>query len=179
VNAAPGEAARIAAPRAVLSFARVNRPGFSGHDPEMQKHHLLPLALIARGTFARFFEAVDPASELFLDYRANGMLLPCREHQVLRLGLPLHRGPHPRYSELVWQRVGQIERAWSAERRSKACAARRASRMRLALLQRALRRQLLAPGRRAHLNTRDPLGQGRDFTVLDRMAKQLWAATQG
>lgn len=161
-----------------LPFARVNRRGSAGYDPAMQKHHLLPLALLSRGTFARFFEAVDPHRALFADYRANGMLLPCREHQVLRLGLPLHRGPHPCYSELVWQRVGQIERDWCGASRAGEQAARRMSCMRLVLLQRALRRHLLVPGQSARLNTRDPLGQGRDFTALDRMAEQLWAATR-
>lgn len=174
----PGDAPRTASARTALPFARVNRPGSPGYDPAMQKHHLLPLALVTRGTFERFFEAVDPRFALFRDFRANGLFLPCRERQVLRLGLPLHRGPHPHYSELVWQRVGQIERAWSGEIGAGAGAARQSSCMRLALLQRALRRQLLAPGRLARLNTRDPLGKGRDFTALDRMAEQLWAATR-
>lgn len=144
----------------------------------MQKHHLLPLALVTRGTFDRFFAAVDPGRLLFEDFRANGMLLPCREPQVLRLGLPLHRGPHPRYSEVVWQRIGQIERDWAESRPRDEGRSLEASRMRLLLLQRGLRRQLIAPGRRLRLNTRDPLGEGRDFAELDRMAALLWAATR-
>lgn len=50
--------------------------------------------------------------------------------------------------------------------------------MRLRLLQRALRRRLLEPGRkRILLNRNDPLGTGVDFSFLDAMADSLWAAT--
>ncbi|MEO1921760.1 MAG: AHH domain-containing protein [Sphingomonadaceae bacterium] len=156
----------------------MNRRGSPAYDPAMQKHHLLPLALVTRGTFDRFFAAVDPGRLLFEDYRANGLLLPCREPQVLKLGLPLHRGPHPRYSEVVWQRVGQIERDWAKATDESSRSKAEHSRMRLLLLQRGLRRQLVAPGRRMRLNMRDPLGEGRDFTELDRMAALLWAATR-
>lgn len=164
--------------RAILPFARINRSGSPGHDPALQKHHLLPLALISGGRFERFLSAIDPGGRLFADFRVNGLLLPCRERQALRLGLPLHRGPHPRYSEIVWQRVGQIEREWAGSTDQVPASARTNSRMRLALLQRGLRRLLIAPGRRLRLNTSDPLGYGRDFTELDRMAELLWAATR-
>lgn len=50
--------------------------------------------------------------------------------------------------------------------------------MRLALLQRALRRRLLDDRRRLVLNRRDPLGAGFDFAALDAMAERLWAGTQ-
>ena len=50
--------------------------------------------------------------------------------------------------------------------------------MRVELLQRALRRRLLAPERaRMRLNRSDPLGTGLDFTELDAMADALWAGT--
>jgi hypothetical protein len=50
--------------------------------------------------------------------------------------------------------------------------------MRLALLQRALRRRLLAERRRLVLNRADPLGTGRDFAELDAMADLLWRETE-
>lgn len=158
-----------------LPFSAVNRSGAPDHDPGLQKHHLLPLMLLKRPTFDRVFDTVGIARAGFHDFRRNGMLLPCREDAVLRLGLPLHRGPHPRYSELVWQRVGQIERDWTA-----ACdpgMGLEHAHMRLSLLQRALRRRLLAPVPRLQLNMRDPLGSGRDFSEIDRMAELLWQAT--
>ena len=49
--------------------------------------------------------------------------------------------------------------------------------MRLTLLQGALRRRLLTETRRLKLNTRDPLGMGRDFSHLDAMAEALWRNT--
>ena len=161
-----------------LSFRQVNRRGAPGHDPGLQKHDLLPVGLLRRPSLKRFFDRLDWQADGLDDFRANGLLLPCRERTVLRLGLPLHRGPHPRYSELVWQRVGQIEREFSqlAERRSHP--AREQAVMRLGLLQRALRRRLLSQKRPLALHARDPLGQARDFSEIDRMAETLWAATE-
>jgi hypothetical protein len=50
--------------------------------------------------------------------------------------------------------------------------------MRLALLQSALRRRLLATlGKRLLLNRRDPCGGLVDFSELDAMADALWGAT--
>jgi hypothetical protein len=48
----------------------------------------------------------------FHDFRRNGMLLPATDEEALRLGLPLHRGPHRSYNELVLERMGQIEAGW-------------------------------------------------------------------
>jgi hypothetical protein len=90
--------------------------------------------------------------------------------------MPLHRGPHPRYNEVVIARVGRIEARWSLARRHDDAAALIEALMRLHLLQRALRRRLLAQRRRVVLNRKDPLGTGFDFTELDAMAESLWAA---
>ena len=50
--------------------------------------------------------------------------------------------------------------------------------MRMRLLQRALRRSLLMPCHpRFQLNTRDPVGQGVDFSELDAMAESIWVGT--
>ena len=50
--------------------------------------------------------------------------------------------------------------------------------MRLALLQAALKRRLLATlGKRLLLNRRDPCGGSVDFSQLDAMADALWGAT--
>ncbi|EGD58889.1 hypothetical protein Y88_0950 [Novosphingobium nitrogenifigens DSM 19370] len=114
----------------------------------------------------------------FHDFRRNGMLLPATDEEALRLGLPLHRGPHRSYNELVLERMGQIEAGWQKARRG-----RRSERasvealMRIDLLQRALRRRLLNPGswRGRTLNARDP---ALDFSHLDRMAESLWMETE-
>ena len=59
------------------------------------------------------FETLDARRIGFNDFRRNGLLLPAREETAQRLALPLHRGPHRTYNQMVIQRVGEIERGWS------------------------------------------------------------------
>ena len=113
----------------------------------------------------------------FDDFRANGLLLPATEDATIRTGMPLHRGPHRQYNELVIERVGRIEARWSQARLRDKQAALEEALLRLALLQSALRRRLLSERRRMILNRKDPLGTGFDFTELDAMAETLWDAT--
>lgn len=122
------------------------------------------------------FETALRAAVGFDDFRANGLLLPATEQAALRTAMPLHRGPHQRYNEVVIARVGRIEAGWAFTRRRDDDAALAEALLRLNLLQGALRRQLLATHRRVLLNRNDPLGTGYDFTVLDAMAESLWAA---
>lgn len=90
--------------------------------------------------------------------------------------MPLHRGPHRRYNEVVIARVGRIEEEWANGCPRHPEAALEDALMRLQLLQTALRRQLLSERRRVLLNRRDPLGTGFDFSELDAMAEALWTA---
>ncbi len=165
--------------RARLPFRAVNRAGQPGHDPSLQRHHLLPCQLRTRRCFARLIGQLDPARLGFDDFRRNGLLLPSRSEAARRTGLPLHRGPHRDYNAMVIERVGQIEAAWSARQARNSHAAGEDALFRLALLQRTLRRRLLdPPGRPLRLNRHDPLGTGFDFTQLDAMAETLWSGTQ-
>jgi hypothetical protein len=144
----------------------------------MQRHHLLPRQLLSAGCFAALFDRLGRERVGFDDFRRNGLLLPCTERAAMRFGLPLHRGPHRDYNALVFERVGQIEGGWAARRRRAPEGALEEALMRLALLQRALRRRLLADRSRLLLNRTDPLGRGRDFTELDAMAERLWRETE-
>lgn len=164
--------------RARISFRSVNRKGAPGHDPGLQRHHLLPRQSLQSACFGRLFEAVGRERIGYNDFRRNGLLLPAAESTALRLGLPLHRGPHRDYNELVIERIGQIERSWSEERFRAPEVALGQARMRLALLQRALRRSLLDDRRRLRLSRKCPLGTGYDFRELDAMAEKLWLGTQ-
>ncbi len=168
--------------RTRLPFRAVNCRDAPDYRPGMQRHHLLPLQLLRGHCHGALFRAIGPDRLGFDDFRANGLLLPSCEQSAVRIGLPLHRGPHRSYNELVAQRVGQIEADWSALRRRRPELALDQALMRLGLLQRALRRRLLAQRRRMRLNRRDPLGQrlapGVDFSELDAMAERLWGATQ-
>lgn len=159
-----------------IAFSAVNARGSMGYDPALQRHHLLPRQLLSERCFGRMFAVVGRGRVGFDDFRCNGLLLPGREDASLRTGMPLHRGPHHRYNEVVIARVGRIEARWSAARRQDEEAALNEALMRLHLLQGALRKQLIAARRRVLLNRKDPLGTGFDFTELDAMAELLWAA---
>jgi hypothetical protein len=159
-----------------LPFHAVNVPGAPGYAPHLQRHHILPRQAAAAGAFADMFARFGCERLGFNDFRRNGLLLPATEAAAMRIGLPLHRGPHRRYNELVIERVGQIEASWQRTRGRDGDCATRAALMRIDLLLRALRRRLLDhrrwPGR--PLNRQDP---ALDFSHLDRMADHLWGAT--
>lgn len=161
-----------------LSFRSVNRRDTLGYEPGLQRHHLLPRQLLSRRCFAAMLEMVGTERIGFDDFRSNGLLLPANDTAAVRIGLPLHRGPHRTYNELVIERVGQIEAGWSAQRLLAPEVALLVAKQRLELLQRALRRRLLDQQRRRFaLNRHDPLGNGIDFAELDAMAEQLWPET--
>lgn len=123
------------------------------------------------------FETIGCERIGFDDFRFNGLLLPATDAATMRTGMPLHRGPHKRYNEVVIERVSCIEASWAKERGKNAELALAHAIFRLQLLQSALRRRLLSERRRMILNRKDPLGSGFDFTELDAMAEALWAAT--
>lgn len=130
--------------------------------------------------FARFFDEVDRRAVGFEDFRANGLLLPATSSAALKTGLPLHRGPHRHYNELVAERVGQIEASWSRSCAKDGWQAKRDALMRLHLLQRGLRRRLMERERRAlFLSRKDPFRPGVDFTELDAMADAIWQSISG
>lgn len=168
--------------RAALSFRAVNRRDAPGYDPGLQRHHILPRQVLTWPSLTPLFHELGTDRIGFDDFRRNGLLLPASDRAAVRIGLPLHRGPHRTYNELVLERIGQIEAGWAMQRRRAPELALGDALMRLELLQRALRRRLLDQRRRLRLNTRDPLaqgplGQGVDFTELDAMAALLWPDT--
>lgn len=163
--------------RPALSFSSVNRQGCVGYAPDLQRHHLLPRQALSQAGLGRMFDALDPKAVGFHDFRRNGILLPARTSAATRTGLPLHCGPHRDYNRMVIDRLGRIEMAWSRHCQGDSDAPRREALMRLAILQRALRRRILDTRRPVRFNRNDPLGAGKDFTLLDRMAEELWLAT--
>jgi len=160
-----------------LSFRAVNRRDRPGFEPGLQRHHILPREILSRGCFGSMLTALGHGHVDFDDFRSNGLLLPANDVAAVRIGLPLHRGPHRDYNAMVIERVGQIEAGWSATRLRAPEVALIEAYQRLELLQRALRRRLLAQQRRLRLNRNDPLGNGLDFSELDAMADLLWPAT--
>ncbi len=164
--------------RRSIRFRSVNRRGFPGFEAGLQRHHLLPRQILGHRCFAALFAAIGRDRLCFDDFRSNGLLLPANDDAAIRHALPLHRGPHNAYNAMVTERVGQIEQGWSANRLRAPEVALTDAFARLALLQRALRRRLLAQHQRLTLNRNDPLGNGVDFTELDTMAGLLWPATE-
>jgi hypothetical protein len=164
-------------PRKRLPFRAVNRRGSPQHDPGLQRHHLLPRQLLGEACFEPLFDILGADRIGFDDFRLNGLLLPASEEGALRLALPLHRGPHRNYNQMVIERVGSVERQWSRQNLADPHGAAQMALMRLAVLQRALRRRLLDERKPLRLNRRDPLGRGIDFSDLDAMAEILWGAT--
>jgi len=169
--------ARPASARACIPFHTVNRRGSPEHDPGLQRHHLVPRQLLGQRCFGTMFGEIGRELVGFDDFRRNGLLLPSTEDATLRTGIPLHRGPHREYNEVVIERVGRIEERWSAVREQTPEAALCEAFDRLSLLQSALRRRLLNERCRVILNRKDPLGTGFDFGELDAMAESLWEAT--
>ena len=165
--------------RSRLSFRAVNKPGKPGYQSGMQRHHLLPRQLVSSKSFRRFFDVIGRERVGFDDFRFNGLLLPALEKAARILGLPLHRGPHPQYNEVVFQRVAQIEAGWNKRRQENEDLAAEEVLMRMRLLQAALRRSLLKPAsRRIKLNKNDPFGEAVNFSDLDAMADSLWSDTE-
>ena len=165
--------------RSRLSFRAVNRRGAPDHDPGLQRHHVLPRQLLGQRCFGALFDTIGRERIGFDDFRSNGLLLPATEAAAVRIGLPMHRGPHGTYNAMVIERVGQIEGGWAALRLKAPEVALQDALMRLELLQRALRRRLLDGGRRPlTLNRLDPAGRQVDFTELDAMAEALWNGTE-
>ena len=160
--------------RARLPFREVNRRGTPTYDPALQRHHLLPCQLLKFPCFTRLFDALGLWRVGFDDFRRNGLLLPAREEAAVRLGMPLHRGPHREYNEMVIEKVGRIEQSWSKGRIWSDDARHIDALDRLARLQDRLRLNLLDQRRAPHLSSKDPRSSAPDFADLDALAESLW-----
>ena len=167
----------LAGGRQRLSFRAVNRRDTPGYQPGLQRHHILPRQILTRSCFHPMLGEVGRERLHFDDFRHNGLLLPANDAAAVRIGLPLHRGPHRDYNAMVIERVGQIEAGWSAVRSYAPEVALAEALEGLRQLQHNLRRSLLDQQNRLTLNRRDPLRTDLDFAELDAMADLLWPAT--
>ncbi|WP_337190938.1 AHH domain-containing protein [Qipengyuania algicida] len=154
----------------------MNRRGAPGHDPVLQRHHLIPRQALRHAGLERMFASLGKRRIGFDDFRRNGVLLPACDLTAVRTGLPLHPGPHRSYNDMVLDRLGTIEGNWSVCRSRRRTLADETAVMRIALLQQALRRRLLDERVPLILNRHQPLGAGQDFTLLDALAEELWTA---
>ena len=160
-----------------MPFRAVNRRDQPGYDQHLQRHHLLPRQIMRTTSLRAMLETLGNRRIGFDDFRRNGMLLPSRESASVRMGMPLHRGPHRQYNEMVIERVGAIDREWrrrKANDQDQACIDAILS---LRRLQMQLRLQLLDRHTPVALHRRCPVGTGIDFSTLDAMADLLWEQT--
>ena len=110
------------------------------------------------------------------DFATNGLFLPSREEAALTMRLPLHRGPHHAYSQLVEARLALIARAYRGRPPPTPPLVWEAA-WRVRHLQNALSRTL-TEGRLARpLNRFDPMMRTTDFTQIDAMIDRLWATS--
>lgn len=90
----------------MLSFRRVKSrvkiPGF-------HCHHLIPVEIVEKAAFRGLFSKIGEIGFDYDSFEQNGMYLPCTEENAAAFRLPLHRGPHPVYNQLVSERVATLE----------------------------------------------------------------------
>jgi hypothetical protein len=89
----------------MAGFRKVRHENLQG---KYQRHHLIPLQIGSDIGAKQNIASLEPSSYLLNDFQANGIVLPGDEQTALKDRLPMHRGPHPHYTELVAKRVRTI-----------------------------------------------------------------------
>jgi hypothetical protein len=143
---------------------------------EFQSHHLLPVGVFGHSLFNDAFhrlrtDGFDPRY-----FHRNGLLLPATENAALRSRLPMHRGPHRQYNELVADRVSNIIK--EVQRSGFRASARTDAIQRLDLLIAALRNMLGKSRKRPLLNSRDPANSKAEFCHIENACNALWQVTK-
>lgn len=158
----------------LLQGGKQMRPfGFSGNIAAgFQRHHLIPVNLIRRRTFAPLFSTIGSVGFDARNFLSNGLLLPATEKMAERTGLPLHRGPHGRYDTLVAECLGVIFNEVTENR----IVCRVEIHRRIADLQGLLRRALQQDAS-LMLNRNDPRAKISPLFKLDHDILQLGMAT--
>lgn len=158
-------------------FSMVNRKDRGGYNPYYQRHHLIPLQAASISNIREPLDKMIRGGFDFDDFEKNGVLLPSDEQIAFATRQPLHRGPHPRYNELVIERLILIIRL--CNRIDNGVQRKAFFRLRIGLLQSVLRRALVGsilPVLR--LNKRDPGLSSSAFAELDSCVDALYVATQ-
>lgn len=149
-----------------------------GHNvpSQHQSHHLIPVGVFSCAAFGHSFERLRGDGFDVSNFVHNGIFLPSTEAAAMRARMPLHRGPHRRYNELVGHRVAAILREMDAGHPH--FHARCDAVERLKLLTAALRNTLHRRHPPISLNQRDPFAGKVDFSDLDSACDMLWSATK-
>jgi hypothetical protein len=143
---------------------------FAGNQqPGYQRHHLLPINVIQSYAFRKLFSSIAAAGFKPHCFFNNGFLLPATEAESVKTGLPLHRGPHRQYDNLIAECLNMIWRAVLAGH----IPANPVSIMtHISDLQGMLRRSL-GPSASIKLNQHDPRSVESHLCSLDYTLKQM------
>jgi hypothetical protein len=71
-------------------------------------HHIVPIELVEKPQFSILFGNLRAIGFDPQDFATNGMHLPCTEAMATIFGLPLHRGAHPQYNQMVAQQIAPL-----------------------------------------------------------------------
>jgi A nuclease family of the HNH/ENDO VII superfamily with conserved AHH len=72
------------------------------------RHHIIPIEVVERPAFSIMFGHLRAIGFDPQDFETNGMYLPCTEKMAMVFEMPMHRGSHRQYNEVVANRVGTI-----------------------------------------------------------------------
>lgn len=143
---------------------------------EFQLHHLIPVSVLGHRHFHKSFKLLELDGFELRYYSVNGLALPASERAASMWKMPMHRGPHRRYNELVSVRVAAI--LSELERGNSSLLARSEAIARLNLLICTLRRILTGDRPFILLSSRDPINSSAHFWDLEMACDILWAATK-
>lgn len=144
--------------------------------PEFQLHYILPVSVLAHSHFSKSFQMLQSEGFDPRYYSVNGLALPATERAASLWKMPMHRGPHRRYNDLVAERVAII--VSELDRRRGTQHARLEAIERLNLLISTLRRILAGNRPFILLNSRDPINSKVDFWDIEAACDKLWVATK-
>jgi len=140
------------------------------------RHHLLPNHLSRYPDLRKFTEQLGGTGAGLDDFDTNGMFLPSEEGIARHAHLPLHRGPHLTYNEIVVSALDglrqDVVRCKTGLRDQHAAVRALQCRLRTLL-------QLSALDMDVALAGRDPFGPIPVAAALDRQTDALFAAALG
>ena len=156
----------------VIRFSQINRLNSADYRPNYHRHHLIPRQAGFEPALVRFFETMRDDGFSLDDFECNGILLPCCEEEARKTGKPLHRGPHPRYNEIVIERLKQI--SLLGDQLDQVTQRTNFIRFRILLLLSCLRFGL-GENRfnTIYLNLRDPLRSNARFDEMDSRIERI------
>lgn len=158
-------------------FSMINRKNQDDYSPHYQRHHLIPLQAASISDIRISLDDMGCDGFDFDDFEKKGVLLPSDEAMALKTGEPLHRGPHPRYNELVIERLVLI--AQLCNRIESTVERKVFFRLRIRLLQSALRKALVGSTLPVlRLSKKDPGLSPSSFAELDSCVDALYIATE-